>query len=79
MNTAKKVAFVLAATGAVVGTVAGAASADSAAAGGAVASPGVLSGNLLQVPLSIEPNITGNTLNLVGLLNPAFANTGVIG
>ncbi|MFI5999121.1 chaplin [Streptomyces sp. NPDC051366] len=32
---------------------------------------GVLSGNLAQVPV----NVCGLTVNLVGLLNPAFGNT----
>ncbi|MBL1094032.1 chaplin [Streptomyces sp. 9-7] len=50
------------------------ASSGAAAAGGAVRSPGVLSGNLVQVPISIPINVCGNTINLVGLLNPAFGN-----
>ncbi|MEU5213379.1 chaplin [Streptomyces sp. NPDC020742] len=45
------------------------------AAGGAVNSPGVLSGNLIQVPVHIPVNVCGNTVNIIGLLNPAFGNT----
>ncbi|MFD8145308.1 chaplin [Streptomyces sp. NPDC059708] len=67
---------VVMATGVLV--AAGAASpamADSAAEGKAVGSPGVLSGNLIQVPVHIPVNVCGNTAQLVGLLNPAFGNT----
>ncbi|GLW15377.1 hypothetical protein Stsp01_21200 [Streptomyces sp. NBRC 13847] len=52
-----------------------AAFADSGASGGAANSPGVLSGNAVQVPIHIPVNVCGNTLNVVGLLNPAFGNT----
>ena len=38
-------------------------------------SPGVLSGNLLQVPVDVPVNACGNSLNVVGLLNPAAGNT----
>ncbi|MFJ2111496.1 chaplin [Streptomyces sp. NPDC087850] len=40
----------------------------------AVGSPGVLSGNSVQVPLDIPANICGNTIDVIGLLNPAFGN-----
>ncbi|MEU3772418.1 chaplin [Streptomyces sp. NPDC032472] len=53
---------------------AGMASANSDATGAAVGSPGVISGNDIQVPISIPINICGNSLNVVGLLNPAFGN-----
>ncbi|KOG50304.1 hypothetical protein ADK74_02100 [Streptomyces decoyicus] len=49
--------------------------ADSGAAGGAANSPGVVSGNAIQIPVHIPVNLCGNTINLVGLLNPAFGNT----
>ncbi|WP_328871486.1 chaplin [Streptomyces sp. NBC_00287] len=54
---------------------AGIAAADSGANGAAAHSPGVLSGNVVQVPIHVPINVCGNTLNLVGLLNPAFGNT----
>jgi hypothetical protein len=54
---------------------AGVASADSQAKGAAVRSPGVLSGNVVQVPVHVPVNICGNTVNVIGLLNPAFGNT----
>ncbi|WP_323139127.1 chaplin [Streptomyces platensis] len=52
-----------------------AAYADAGAAGGAANSPGVVSGNAIQVPIHIPVNVCGNTINIVGLLNPAFGNT----
>ncbi|GGT97324.1 chaplin [Streptomyces violascens] len=52
----------------------GAASADGVANGKAEHSPGIVSGNLTQVPVHVPVNVAGNTLNVVGLLNPAFGN-----
>ncbi|RSS78202.1 chaplin [Streptomyces sp. WAC06614] len=74
MNTAKKAAVALAGAGLAVAGAAGAAVADSSAEGAAVGSPGVLSGNLAQVPVHIPINVCGNSVNLVGALNPAFGN-----
>ncbi|WP_330175300.1 chaplin [Streptomyces sp. NBC_01498] len=54
---------------------AGMASADAGAEGVAANSPGVLSGNLIQVPVHVPINLCGNTVNVIGLLNPAFGNT----
>ncbi|MFJ5773461.1 chaplin [Streptomyces sp. NPDC093094] len=48
--------------------------ADADAAGAAVGSPGVLSGNVVQVPINIPINVCGNSINVVALLNPAFGN-----
>ncbi|MFJ2088759.1 chaplin [Streptomyces sp. NPDC087901] len=48
--------------------------ADSGAEGAAVHSPGVLSGNVIQAPINIPVNVCGNTVNVIGLLNPAFGN-----
>ncbi|BCM67014.1 MULTISPECIES: chaplin [Streptomyces] len=65
-------------TSAAVAAVAGGAGVASADAGsGAVAahSPGVLSGNAIQVPIHVPINLCGNTIDIVGLLNPAFGNT----
>jgi hypothetical protein len=73
---AKKIAAVVAATGGLVLVGAGAASAHGAAAEGVAAgSPGVLSGNLIQVPVHVPVNVCGNTINVIGLLNPAFGNS----
>ncbi|MEU8571423.1 chaplin [Streptomyces pathocidini] len=75
MNTAKKAAVVLAATGAALGATVGVASANSGAEGVAAHSPGVLSGNVVQVPVHVPVNVCGNTIDVVGILNPAFGNT----
>ncbi|EFG64883.1 chaplin [Streptomyces sp. SPB074] len=48
--------------------------ADSGAEGAAIGSPGVLSGNLVQVPVHVPLNLCGNSVNVIGLLNPAFGN-----
>ncbi|MER7111104.1 chaplin [Streptomyces sp. NPDC000229] len=48
--------------------------ADADANAAAVGSPGVLSGNIVQVPVHVPINICGNTVNAIGLLNPAFGN-----
>ncbi|MGA4840799.1 chaplin [Streptomyces sp. G45] len=49
--------------------------ADADAQGGAHGSPGVLSGNVIQVPVHVPVNVCGNSVNLIALLNPAFGNT----
>ncbi|MYV56074.1 chaplin [Streptomyces sp. SID3212] len=71
---AKAVVLSTAAAAAVAGA-SGVAFADAGAKGAAVGSPGVLSGNVLQVPVHIPVNLCGNTVNVVGLLNPTFGNT----
>ncbi|MFD7914254.1 chaplin [Streptomyces sp. NPDC059752] len=70
-----KKAVVLAAGALVLAGAASPAMADAAAGGQAVGSPGVLSGNLLQVPVHVPVNVCGNTVNIIALLNPAFGNT----
>ena len=68
-------AGLVAAAGAMVLGAAAAASADSGAQGAAVGSPGVASGNVIQVPVHIPVNACGNTVNVIGLLNPVFGNS----
>lgn len=70
-----KVATVAAGTLIALGTAAAPALADAGANGGAANSPGVLSGNVIQVPVHVPVNVCGNTVDVVGLLNPAFGNT----
>ncbi|MDT9686604.1 chaplin ChpH [Streptomyces sp. TRM76323] len=70
----KKVVATAAATGGLVLAGAGMAVADAGANGAAVGSPGVLSGNVVQVPIHIPINVCGNTVDIIGLLNPAFGN-----
>ena len=53
---------------------AGLAVADSGAEAIAAHSPGVASGNAVQVPIHIPINLCGNTVNVIGLINPAFGN-----
>ncbi|MGX1130794.1 hypothetical protein RKD49_002984 [Streptomyces glaucescens] len=71
---AKGLVLTSAAVAAVAGT-AGVAAADSGAHGAAAHSPGVLSGNAVQIPIHIPINACGNTVDIIGLLNPAFGNT----
>ncbi|NYI03954.1 chaplin [Allostreptomyces psammosilenae] len=61
------------ATGGVLAPTAGAAYAAEAD-GAAVDSPGVASGNSIQVPIDIPINICGNTVNVIGVLNPTVGN-----
>lgn len=71
----KKVVAAAAATGGLMLAGAGVAAADSGAQGAALQSPGVLSGNVVQAPIHVPVNACGNTVNIIGLLNPAFGNT----
>ncbi|MER6529730.1 chaplin [Streptomyces sp. NPDC001508] len=71
--TRNGVIAVAAASGAMAVTMP--AHADSAADGAAVGSPGVISGNTVQIPVHVPANVCGNTVNVAGLLNPAAGNT----
>ncbi|WP_030418219.1 chaplin [Streptomyces sp. SCSIO 75703] len=75
MSRIAKAAGVALGAGAVVLSGTGLAMADAGAQGAAVGSPGVLSGNVVQVPVHIPVNVCGNTVDVIGLLNPAFGNT----
>ncbi|MFI6941498.1 chaplin [Streptomyces sp. NPDC050418] len=48
---------------------------DAAASGYVHNSPGVLSGNLIQVPIHVPVNVCGNSLNVLAALNPTGGNT----
>lgn len=61
-----------AASGALAATMP--AHADSAADSTSAGSPGVISGNTVQLPVHVPVNVCGNTVNVVGLLNPAAGN-----
>ncbi|GGQ62987.1 chaplin [Kitasatospora griseola] len=75
MRNFKKAAVLsVAAAGLVLGS-AGLANASAEAEGVAANSPGVLSGNQIQVPVHVPVNVCGNSINIIGLLNPAFGNT----
>ncbi|MFE9609836.1 chaplin [Streptomyces sp. NPDC006012] len=71
--TRNGVIAVAAASGAMAVTMP--AHADSAANGSAAGSPGLISGNTIQLPVHVPVNVCGNTVNVVGLLNPAAGNT----
>ncbi|MEU5442470.1 chaplin [Streptomyces griseofuscus] len=43
--------------------------------GTAVGSPGVLSGDVIQVPIHVPVNVCGDSIDIIGLLNPAAGNT----
>jgi hypothetical protein len=45
--------------------------ADAGATGSAVGSAGVLSGNVVEVPVHVPVSLCGITANALGLLNPA--------
>ncbi|MFJ4961902.1 chaplin [Streptomyces sp. NPDC088729] len=79
MKNLKKAAAITMIAGGLVAAGAGAASATghSDAHGAATHSPGVASGNLVQAPVHVPVNAVGNTINVVGLLNPAFGNLGL--
>jgi hypothetical protein len=79
MSRIAKAAAITAAAGAVVTAGAGVAVADAGSEAAAVDSPGVLSGNVVQVPIHIPINLCGNTIDIIALLNPAFGNTCVNG
>ncbi|MCZ7413435.1 MULTISPECIES: chaplin [unclassified Streptomyces] len=72
--TRKGLITVVAASGALA-LSGGAAFADAEAEGAATGSPGVLSGNNVQVPVHVPVNACGNTVNVAGALNPAIGNT----
>ncbi|WP_062647011.1 chaplin [Streptomyces maremycinicus] len=72
--TRKSLMTVAAATG-VIAAAGGYAHADSGAHGAATDSPGVLSGNSVQAPVNVPVNVCGNTVDVVGALNPTFGNS----
>ncbi|WP_052863191.1 chaplin [Streptomyces niger] len=68
----------LVATALAAATVLGGATASfaDAGAGGTVAnSPGLLSGNAVQVPVDLPVNVCGTSVDVIGLLNPADSNS----
>ncbi|MQY13263.1 hypothetical protein SRB5_34070 [Streptomyces sp. RB5] len=73
-HVARKSLLTVAAAGGVLAVTGGAAFADSGADGTANGSPGIVSGNAVQAPIHIPVNVCGNTVNVIGLLNPASGN-----
>lgn len=70
----KKAAAVTIAVGGLALAGAGAASAHAQADGNAQNSPGIASGNVVQVPVKVGANLCGNTVSVVGLFNHAAGN-----
>jgi hypothetical protein len=60
--------------GAALMACAGTAAADAGAAGSASDSDGVISGNVIQVPVDLGLNLCGDTIDVIGLLNPAVGS-----
>ncbi|MEU9241769.1 chaplin [Streptomyces shenzhenensis] len=80
MKNLKKAVAVTMVAGGIVAAGAGMASAHTcgaAAAGAAHGSPGVVSGNVIQAPVDVPVNVVGNSINAVGVLNPAFGSLGL--
>ncbi|WP_405781918.1 chaplin [Streptomyces sp. NBC_00859] len=77
MKNLKKAATLTLVAGGVLAAGAGAASAASHAAGAATSSPGVVSGNVVQAPVHVPVNAVGNTVSVIGVLNPVFGNHGL--
>ncbi|KAB7845447.1 chaplin [Streptomyces mobaraensis NBRC 13819 = DSM 40847] len=75
MSRIAKAVLMTAAAGAVAAGASGVAVADSNANGAAVGSPGVISGNTIQVPIHVPINLCGNSIDIIALLNPTFGNT----
>jgi hypothetical protein len=71
----KKIAALVAATGGLVMAGAGMASAEATAHGSAQDSPGIVSGNNIQVPVQVPVNACGLTVSVIGILDQAFGNT----
>ncbi|WP_433890664.1 chaplin [Streptomyces sp. CA-111067] len=64
-----------AAASSIIAVTGGYAYADSGAQGEAQGSPGILSGNSVEIPLNAPVNACGNTVDGVGALNPAMGNS----
>ncbi|WP_109028892.1 LAXTG-anchored chaplin ChpB [Streptomyces rubrogriseus] len=62
------------ASGGTSGSATGATSGGAAAEGSGKDSPGVLSGNGVQLPVHLPVNVSGNSVNVVGIGNPAVGN-----
>lgn len=71
----RKGLITMAAAGGVLALGGGYAHADSGAAAAATNSPGVASGNTIQIPIEVPVNVCGNSVDVIGLLNPAFGNS----
>ncbi len=76
MSRTTKALALSAVAAAAVAAGAGVATADAGAHGTAANSPGVVSGNVIQVPVHVPVNVCGNTVDVIGVLNPTFGVSG---
>ncbi|SCK53925.1 chaplin [Streptomyces sp. WMMB 322] len=67
----KKVAAVAAAAGGLMFAGAGIAAADQGLQGTTGSSSGLVSGNNIQAPVDVSANVCGNTVSVLGWMNPA--------
>ncbi|MBC3843703.1 chaplin [Streptacidiphilus sp. 4-A2] len=74
MSRIRKAAAVAAMVGGLVFAGAGAASADAGAIGSANTPPVCCPGTNIQIPVSVDANVCGNSIGLISLLNPAYGN-----
>ncbi|MFC7221365.1 chaplin [Streptomyces polyrhachis] len=78
MKNLKRIAALSLMAGGIAVAGAGVASASGAtgaqATGKATGSPGILSGNVVQLPVDVAANVVGNSVNVLGLGNAAFDN-----
>ncbi|WP_320773938.1 chaplin [Streptomyces sp. CRN 30] len=61
-------------SGGASGRTPGGVSGGASAAGGGKDSPGVISGNGIQLPVELPVNVSGNSVDVAGIGNPSFAN-----
>ncbi|MEU8995595.1 chaplin [Streptomyces caniferus] len=71
----RRTAAVVLGTAALLGVLAGPADADGGARGVAAGSPGIVSGNVIQVPVHVPINLCGTSVDIIALLNAASGNT----
>ena len=76
MKNIKRIAAITIAAGGLAVAGAGVASAQDGpmADGGATMSPGVVAGNNAQVPVHVPVGVCGNTINVIGTMNPGFCD-----
>lgn len=67
--------FAAAAATGILSLYGGSALADTSATGAAEGSPGMLSGNTVQVPVEAPVNVCGNTIGVLAALNEASGNS----
>jgi hypothetical protein len=77
VNNLKKAAAVTLIAGGLAAAGTGVAAAHADAGGAALNSPGVASGNTVQVPVHVPVQVNGNSVNVIGVLNPVWGNDAI--